>query len=164
MVKLVRKEPENWLPPERVTVLMTRPAKRPYWAEMPEVETVVSSTASSMKRSRGWPRMFSLTTTPLTRKRFSNDMLPEITMLGTRPARGPVSAAAGDSSVACRMLRSTASSSTKVLPKVTEACGTVEIFSMEPVTTISSVTEAIDIAASSLVTWPTEVVTSRLTS
>ncbi len=71
LVRLSRKEPCNSLPPDLVIVLTTPPEKRPYSAEMPETEVVVSSMASSMNRSNGWPRRFSLTTTPLTRNRLS---------------------------------------------------------------------------------------------
>ena len=76
--RLVRSEPWISLPPDLVMVLTTPPVKRPYSAEMPETEAVVSWMASSMKRSSAWPRRFSLTTTPLTMNRFSNDWLPEM--------------------------------------------------------------------------------------
>lgn len=64
--------------PERVIVLMTPPVNRPYSAEMPAVEVVVSWMASSMKRLFGVPRMLSVMTTPLTVTRLSNDWAPEI--------------------------------------------------------------------------------------
>ncbi len=67
----VRNEPEKSLPPDLVRTLTTPPEKRPYSAEMPAEAVVVSWIESSMNRSRAWPRMFSLTTTPLTRNRFS---------------------------------------------------------------------------------------------
>src|SRR5262249_15688513 len=47
---LIRRLPENWLPPLFVTALTTPPPKRPYSAEMPEVRTCTSSIASSMNR------------------------------------------------------------------------------------------------------------------
>ena len=42
LVTLARKEPENSLPPDLVTVLTTPPAKRPYSAEALLVMVVVS--------------------------------------------------------------------------------------------------------------------------
>ncbi len=78
--KLVRNEPCTSLPPDLVSVLTTPPAKRPYSAEIPDVDVVVSWIASSMNRLVAWPRRFSLTTTPLTRNRLSYDWAPEIVM------------------------------------------------------------------------------------
>jgi hypothetical protein len=57
---------------------------------MPAVLTVVSWMASSMKRSSGWPRRFSLTTTPLTSHRFSNDIAPEMVVALPVEVAGPV--------------------------------------------------------------------------
>lgn len=55
LVSVSRNDPENVLPPRRVTTLMTPPEKRPYSAEMPPVSTCVSSIASSMKSVSGEP-------------------------------------------------------------------------------------------------------------
>ena len=78
LLSVSRKEPLKRLPPDLVTALTTPPVKRPNSAEMPPVATVVSWIASSMKRSNAWPRRFSFSETPLTRKRFSNDIEPAI--------------------------------------------------------------------------------------
>src|SRR4029453_3028941 len=42
LVNVTRNEPLNWLLPDRVIVFTMPPVKRPYSAEIPEVETVVS--------------------------------------------------------------------------------------------------------------------------
>jgi hypothetical protein len=70
-VKFVRKAPENTLPPLRVMTLMTPPLNRPYSAEIPEVNTWTSCTASSMKRLFAVPSTLSLISTPFIRKRLS---------------------------------------------------------------------------------------------
>ena len=64
---VVRNEPVMVLPPDLVIVLTTPPANRPNSAEMEDVDVLVSSMESSMKRSRAVPRTVSFTTTPLTR-------------------------------------------------------------------------------------------------
>lgn len=69
---------ETSLPPDLVMVFTTPPANRPYSADTLAVEVVVSWMASSMNTLVAWPRMFSLTTTPFTRYRFSYDCAPEI--------------------------------------------------------------------------------------
>ena len=89
--------------------------KRPYSAEMRPVWTVVSWIASSMKRSCGCPRRFSLTTTPLTRNRFSKDIAPEIMIAGrwlalARLELGPFSLTPGASKTASRSARPEGSS------------------------------------------------------
>src|SRR5262245_25012627 len=73
-----RMDPLKRLLPDLVSTLTTPPPKRPYSAEMPVDDTVVSSIASSMYKSYGWPRRLSLTDTPLTMNRFSNDIDPAI--------------------------------------------------------------------------------------
>src|ERR1035437_907446 len=75
--KFVRNEPEKLLPPAFVIVLMTPPANRPYSAEIPDVDVVVSWMASSMKRLSGVPRMLSMMLAPFIRKRLSYDWAPE---------------------------------------------------------------------------------------
>ena len=80
-VNETRTDPLKTLLPDLVIELITPPWKRPYSAEMLPVETFVSWMASSMNRLRAWPRRFSLTTTPLTRFRFSYDSAPETMML-----------------------------------------------------------------------------------
>src|SRR5215813_4189984 len=90
LVTLSRKLAWTSLPPDLVMVLTTPPPKRPYSADTAEVEVVVSWMASSMKRSNGWPRRFSLITTPLTMNRFSYDWLPAMLMPRLRGLRpGP---------------------------------------------------------------------------
>ena len=66
LFSVTRTEPLNVLPPDFVIVLMMPPWKRPNSAEMPDVDVVVSWTASSMKRLFGVPRMLSVMTAPLT--------------------------------------------------------------------------------------------------
>src|SRR5256885_14794330 len=73
-----RNEPEKMLPPDFVTTFTTPPLKWPNSADTPSVATGVSCTASSMYGFVAWPRMFSLTFTPLMRNADSNDMAPEI--------------------------------------------------------------------------------------
>ena len=91
MLKLTRSEPEKSLPPDLVMTFTTPPVKRPYSAEIPDVEAVVSEIASSMKRFNGPPRRFSLITTPLISQRFSKDMAPEMEIcLDPSDRRGPV--------------------------------------------------------------------------
>ncbi len=46
--RLARNEPEKRLPPDLVSMLTTPPWKRPYSADTPEVEVVVSWIESSM--------------------------------------------------------------------------------------------------------------------
>jgi hypothetical protein len=53
LVKLDRSEPENRLPPLRVTTFTTPPPKRPYSADTPDVSTWTSWIASSMNRPFG---------------------------------------------------------------------------------------------------------------
>jgi hypothetical protein len=65
-----------------------------------------------MKRLCGWPRRFSLTTTPFTRKRLSNDCAPEITTC----LFGPASLTPGASSAAVAMLRLSVGSSASASP------------------------------------------------
>ncbi len=79
--RLTRKEPLKLLPPDFVIALITPPVKRPYSAEMPELDVVVSAIASSMKRLFGVPRMLSMTLTPFTMNRLSNVWPPEIVVL-----------------------------------------------------------------------------------
>ena len=64
--KVMRYEPVNSLPPDLVMACTTPPWKRPNSAETAAVVIVVSWSASSMKSTLAWPRMFSFTTTPLT--------------------------------------------------------------------------------------------------
>ncbi len=66
MTSVVRNEPENELPPDFVTVLMTPPWKRPYSAEIPFTFVVVSWIASSTNRVFGVARMLSVMTAPST--------------------------------------------------------------------------------------------------
>ncbi len=63
---VVRNEPENELPPDFVTVLMTPPWNRPYSAEIELTYVEVSWMASSMKRLFGVARMLSVMTAPST--------------------------------------------------------------------------------------------------
>ena len=58
-VKVTRNDPATVLLPDRVMVLTMPPVKRPYSAEMPDVETVVSWMASSMKSENGSRRRLS---------------------------------------------------------------------------------------------------------
>ena len=59
LVIVLRYEPEKVLPPDLVTAFTTPPVNRPYSAEIPDVVTVVSWIASSMKRLKGVPRRLS---------------------------------------------------------------------------------------------------------
>ncbi len=102
-----RNDPLNELPPDFVIMLTTPPWSRPYSAEMLAVEIFVSWIASSMNRFRAWPRRFSFTTTPLMRKRFSNDMAPDTMMFPP----GPLSWTPGASRTALLSVRPTGSSS-----------------------------------------------------
>ncbi|MEO8348609.1 MAG: hypothetical protein ABI610_06820 [Acidobacteriota bacterium] len=112
-MKLVRNEPERRLPPDFVIALTTPPVKRPYSADMAPVRIVVSWIASSMKRLCGWPRRFSFTTTPLMRKRLSNDGAPEIAIDASRSfPPGPLFVTPGARSVVAASVRPTGSFST----------------------------------------------------
>ena len=53
LLRVVRNEPLNLLPPDFVIALTTPPVKRPYSAEIAAVDVVVSWIASSMKRLFG---------------------------------------------------------------------------------------------------------------
>ncbi len=113
-VKLVRNEPDSRLPPDFVIVETTPPVKRPYSAEMLPVRIVVSWIASSMNRSCGCPRRFSLTTTPLMRKRLSKDGAPAIAIEASRSLPpGPLLVAPGASSTVPASVRAIGSFSTK---------------------------------------------------
>ena len=105
-VKVVRNEPLKLSPPERVMALTTPPVKRPYSAEMPDVETVVSWIASSMKSENGVPRMLSWIWTPSSMKRLSADIAPPM----VTALFGPVACAAGE--------RLTADSSVRAVGRV----------------------------------------------
>jgi hypothetical protein len=91
LLNVVRNDPLNWFPPDRVMALMTPPVNRPYSAEMPDVETVVSWIASSMNSANGVPRMLSWICTPSSMNRFSADMAPPMVIA----LLGPVACAAG---------------------------------------------------------------------
>jgi hypothetical protein len=71
--RLLRKLPENVLPPLFVIMLITPPLNRPYSAEMPDVSTLVCSTASSMKTGCALPNKLSFTSTPLIMKTLSRE-------------------------------------------------------------------------------------------
>ena len=66
LTNVVRNEPENVLPPDFVTVLMTPPWNRPYSAEIPFTFVVVSWIASSTNRLFGVARMLSVMMAPST--------------------------------------------------------------------------------------------------
>ena len=102
----VRNDPENWLPPDFVTVLMTPPVKRPNSAETELTDVVVSWIASSMKRLFGVPRMLSMMTAPSTVKRLSNVWPPE--MVAAFP-RAAVRLRPDESSTDARIVRPTGS-------------------------------------------------------
>ena len=78
LLSVSRSDPLNRFPPDLVMTFTTPPPNRPYSADIPAVAIVVSWIASSMYRSYAWPRKFSLTFTPLTMKRLSYDIDPEI--------------------------------------------------------------------------------------
>ena len=59
-------------------MLITPPLKRPYSAEMPDVSTLVCSTASSMKTGCALPNKLSFTSTPLIMKTLSYAKPPEM--------------------------------------------------------------------------------------
>ena len=86
-----RYDPLNVSLPDLVIALTSPPPKRPNSAETPEVATVVSCSASSMYSVNGWPRRFSVITTPLTAKRLSYDIEPAIEY----PPLAPVACTAG---------------------------------------------------------------------
>src|SRR5262245_9802206 len=66
------------LPPDLVTRFTTPPLKRPYSAETPPTDTVVSWMASSIYRGYGVPRRFSVIATPFTINNDSNELDPAI--------------------------------------------------------------------------------------
>src|SRR5215471_12453206 len=76
LLSVSRNDPVNVLPPDFVTMLTTPPLKWPNSAETPSLATVVSWIASSMYGVVAWPRMFSLTFTPLMRNADSKDIAP----------------------------------------------------------------------------------------
>src|SRR5450830_9336 len=122
----VRNEPENWLPPDFVTVLTTPPVKRPYSAETELTDVVVSWIASSMKRVFGVPRMLSMTTAPSTVKRLSNVWPPEIVAAFPSPV---VRLRPDESSTAARIVRPTGSLFVISAVSVVEAWVVVETVS-----------------------------------
>ena len=74
---------------------------------MPDVETVVSWMASSMKRLTGCPRMFSVIATPFSRKTLSYDMAPAIVNEPSPPLGppGPVALTLGAIPIAAVSVR-----------------------------------------------------------
>ena len=83
----------------------TPPVNRPYSAEMPDVETVVSWMASSMKSENGVPRRLSWICTPSSMNRLSADIAPPMVMA----LFGPVAWAAGETFTADRIVRAVGS-------------------------------------------------------
>ena len=145
LVRVSRTLPWKSLPPDFVTVLTMPPAKRPYSAEMPEVEVVVSSMASSMNRAFGWPRRLSFTFTPLIEYVFSHDWAPEMVIA---PA-GPVAAAPGERATAASCVRGRGSASRTSCETVLALVLSLEMtVAASPVTSIVSVTAASDMSTS----------------
>src|SRR5688572_3668651 len=164
-VKLSRSDPPNSFPPDFVIVLTTPPVKRPYSAEIPPVRMVVSWMASSMNRLCGCPRRFSPTTTPLTRKRLSDEAPPAIEnprlALSARPASPGATPAASDT--AFRMFLCKGSSLTScavmlvVISVVSSAAGAVAV------TVMASATEETLRSASTRAVWARPTLTRRVT-
>src|SRR6185436_3418967 len=102
-----RYEPLNWLPPDLVIAFTRPPPKRPYSAEIPDVETVVSWIASSMNRLTGCPRRFSVMATPFSMNTLSYAIAPAIVNDPSPPVvpPGPVGLTFGaEATAACSVL------------------------------------------------------------